>query len=68
VLDSRIRKAIVEFQQGRLSLEEAAALLIQVRRETGCLTLRPSPTAGTAERELIARFEELAAQDEATGT
>ena len=63
MLDSRVRTALIEFQQGRRSLESAAQLLVQVRRETGCLELYPSASAGPAERTLLARFAELVALD-----
>ena len=63
MLDRRVRTAILEFQQGRRSLEDAAQLLAQVRRETGCLELYASASTGAAERALLARFAELAAED-----
>ena len=63
MLDKRVRTALVEYQQGRWSLEQTAQLLAQVRRETGCLELHPSPSAGANERALLARFAELVAAD-----
>ena len=63
MLDPRVRTALVEYQQGHRSLESAAQLLAQVRRDTGCLDLLASPSAGAAERALLARFAELVAAD-----
>ena len=63
MLDSRVRTALIEFQQGRRSLESAAQLLVQVRRETGCLDLYPSTAVAPAERALLARFAELVASN-----
>ena len=63
MLDPRVRTALVEYQRGRRDLESAAQLLAQVRRETGCLALHGSASAGAAERALLARFAELVAED-----
>jgi quinol monooxygenase YgiN len=68
MLDPRVRTALHEFQQGRRSLEEAAQLLAQVRRERGCLELYPSASSGAAERALLARFAELVAEDGGAGS
>jgi hypothetical protein len=59
MLDHRVRTALVEYQRGTRTLEDAAQLLAQVRRETGCLELQASPSAGAAERALLRRFAEL---------
>ena len=59
MLDPRVRTALVEYQRGHRSLESAAQCLAQVRRETGCLELHASPSAGAAERALLARVAEL---------
>jgi hypothetical protein len=67
VLDPRVRTALTEFHRGRRDLEATAQLLVQVRRETGCLDLLASPTAGAAERALLARFAELVAADRDQG-
>lgn len=64
MLDPRVRKALIEFRQGRRSLEDTAQLLAQVRRATGCLELRAASSAGPAEHALLARFAELIALDE----
>lgn len=63
MLDPRVRVALTEYQRGRRSLEETAQALLVVRRETGCLELHPAPTAGAAERALLARFAALVAED-----
>ena len=67
MLDPRVRTALTEFLRGRRDLESTAQLLLQVRRETGCLDLLVSPTAGPAERALLARFAELVAADRDVG-
>jgi hypothetical protein len=67
MLDPRVRTALVEYGQGRRSLESAAQLLAQVRRETGCLELHAPASAGPAERALLARFAELVAEDGGAG-
>ena len=67
MLDPRVRTALTEFQRGQRDLEATAQLLLQVRRETGCLDLLVSPTAGAAERALLARFAELVASDGDSG-
>lgn len=67
MLDPRVRAALTEYQKGRRSLESAAQLLVQVRRETGCLELHASASAGAAERALLTRFAELVASDESPG-
>lgn len=59
MLDRRVRAALLDYRQGRKGLEETAQLLAQVRRETGCLELHAAPSAGPAERALLARFAEL---------
>jgi hypothetical protein len=61
MLDPRVRTALLEFQAGRRSLEDAAQRLAQVRHESGCLELYASASAGPAERALLARFAELVA-------
>ena len=67
MLDSRVRTALTDYQRGRLSLEECAQMLLAVRRETGCLELRTAPSAGEADRALLARFAELVAADNDVG-
>jgi hypothetical protein len=59
MLDPRVRTALLEYQQGKRSLEATAQLLADVRRETGCLELHAAPSAGAAERALMARFAQL---------
>lgn len=59
MLDPRVRRALTEYHQGKRSLEETAQLLVTVRRESGCLELYPSPSAGAADRALLARYAEL---------
>ena len=59
MLDPRVRTALVEYREGRRSLEDTAQLLAEVRRVTGCLELHAAPSAGAAERALLARFAEL---------
>jgi hypothetical protein len=68
MLDPRVRQALLEYQQGRRSLEATAQALIAVRRATGCLELHASPAAGAAERALLARFAELVAADDGRST
>jgi hypothetical protein len=68
MLDARVRTALMEYLRGRRDLESAAQLLAQVRRETGCLELHASASAGPAERALLARFAELVAEDAGAGT
>ena len=63
MLDKRVRTALIEYQEGRRTLEQTAQLLAQVRRETGCLELHPAPSAGARERALLARFAELVAAE-----
>jgi hypothetical protein len=63
LLDARVRSALLEYQQGRRSLESAAQPLAQVRRETGCLELHGSAAAGAAKRALLERIAELVAAD-----
>jgi hypothetical protein len=62
MLDPRVRTTLLEYQQGRQSLEAAAQALARVRRETGCLELHASAGASPAERALLARFAELVAE------
>ena len=59
MLDPRVRRALTEYHQGKRSLEDTAQLLAAVRRETGCLELYPSPSAGAADRALLTRYAEL---------
>lgn len=68
MLDSRVRTALVEFQQGRRTLEATAQVLARVRRETGGLELHASASAGEAEKALLARFAELVAADSDGGS
>ena len=64
MLDPRARTAILEYHQGRMTLEAAAQTLAQVHRETGCLALHQAPEASEADRALLARFAELTAVPE----
>jgi len=68
MLDPRVRTALLEYQQGKRSLEATAQLLADVRRETGCLELHAAPSAGAAERALLARFAELIGGDGGDGS
>lgn len=68
MLDPRVRAALTEYRDGRRSLEATAQALYEVRKETGCLELHPSPTAGASERALLARFAELIAGGPAGST
>jgi hypothetical protein len=60
MLDPRVREAVLGYQSGRFDLETAAQLLLQVRRDTGCLELHAPPGTGDAQRRLVERFQELA--------
>ena len=59
MLDKRVRVLLADYQKGSRGLEETAQRLMSVRRETGCLELQIAPSAGPAERALVARFVDL---------
>jgi hypothetical protein len=59
VLDPRVRKALLDYQAGTCELEDAAQMLLQVRRETGCLELQAPPGTAPRQQQLVARFNEL---------
>lgn len=63
MLDARVKQAILDLDTGRSDLEQAAQRLLQVRRETGCLTLHATPGAPEPQRRLIERYTQLV-QDE----
>lgn len=58
-LDARVRTTLIDYQAGKCDLEAAAARLLQVRRETGCLELHAAPNASAADRALVSRVAEL---------
>jgi hypothetical protein len=58
-LDPRVRTTLLEFRSGRCDVESAAQRLLQVRRDTGCLTLLTSATSTADEQRLVARLSEL---------
>ena len=60
MLDSRVRKTLLDYEAGRCDLETAAQQLFEVRRETGCLEIHAPANASDATRRLAARFAELA--------
>ncbi|MCC6774915.1 MAG: hypothetical protein IT360_27350 [Gemmatimonadaceae bacterium] len=60
MLDPRVRHAIADFQGGHCDVEQAAQRLLEVRRETGCLSLRAVANMSESQRRLIERFTELA--------
>lgn len=59
MLDPRVRKALLAYQAGTCELEEAAQMLLQVRRETGCLELQAPAGTPPRQQQLVARFAEL---------
>ena len=59
MLDSRARQAILDYQAGKCDLEDAAQILLQVRRETGCLDLQAPPGTPPRQQLLVKRFSEL---------
>ena len=62
-LDARIRTTLLEYQSGRCDIDVAAARLVQVRRDTGCLELHAAPNATPTDRALVARVAELVGQE-----
>lgn len=60
MLDPRVRETLLTFRAERMTVEEAAQSLLEVRRERGCLSLAVSANSSVAERELIARYTALA--------
>jgi hypothetical protein len=59
MLDIRVRQVLVEYQSGRCTLERAAQVLLEVRRETGCLELHSSASTPPAQRQLVDRYDAL---------
>jgi hypothetical protein len=62
-LDARLRTTLLDYHAGRCDLDAAAARLLQVRRETGCLELRAAPNATAADHALVDRVTELVRQE-----
>jgi hypothetical protein len=62
-LDARVRMTLLEYHAGRCDLNAAAARLLEVRRETGCLELHAAPNATAADRALVDRVAELVRQE-----
>lgn len=62
-LDPRVRRTLLDYQAGRCDLDTAAARLVQVRRETGCLELRAAPNATAADLTLVNRVSELVREE-----
>lgn len=58
-LDPRVRTTLLDFRSGRCDVESAARRLLEVRRDTGCLTLQTSAASTADEQRLVARFAEL---------
>lgn len=63
MLDPIVRQTLMTYQTGRLALEDAAQALLEVRRRTGCLSLMSPPEADARGRALVARFNELVAEE-----
>jgi len=60
MLDPRVREALLALRAQRITVEDAAQQLLQVRRETGCLWLMVSADSSAAERALVDRYTALA--------
>lgn len=59
MLDPRVRTVLTEYLAGRCDVEQAAQVLLHVRRETGCLELHASATTAPAQRLLVQRYDAL---------
>jgi hypothetical protein len=59
VLDPRARRVLLDYQAGKCDLEAAAQVLLQVRRDTGCLEIHAPPGTAPPQQLLVARFAEL---------
>jgi hypothetical protein len=51
---------LLAFRAERMTVEEAAQSLLEVRREPGCLSLLVFASSSASERELVARYTALA--------
>ncbi len=60
MLDPRVREILLAMRAERLTVEEAAHALLDVRRHTGCLTLMVSASSSASERALVDRYTDLA--------
>ncbi len=60
MLDPRVRETLLAFRADRLTVEEAAQSLLEVRRRTGCLSLMTSASSGVKERAMVERYNALA--------
>ncbi len=60
MLDPRVPKILFAVRAGRLPVDEAVRQLLQVRRDTGCLSLMASGTSSDTERALVERYTALA--------
>ena len=60
MLDPRVRDILLALRAERLTMEDAARALLDVRRQTGCLTLMVSGNSSAVERTLVDRYTALA--------
>jgi hypothetical protein len=60
MLDPRVREIIAAVRSDRMSVEDAAQSLLEVRRRTGCLSLMVTASTGPTERALVERYMALA--------
>ena len=60
MLDARVRETLLALRAERVTVEEAAQSLLEVRRETGCLSLMVSADSSGPERALVDRYTALA--------
>lgn len=63
MLDPTVRQTLLKYQAGQVTLEDAAQVLLEVRRRTGCLYLQSPADADERGRALVARFNELVARE-----
>ncbi len=60
MLDPRVREVLLALRANRMTVEEAAQSLLEVRRRTGCLSLMVSEQGSATERALVDRYSALA--------
>jgi hypothetical protein len=58
MLDPRVRRALLDYEAGVRGLEETVQLLLDVRRERGCLEIHAPAGAADPQRRLVERYSE----------